>query len=321
MKPQFFSLIFLICFLPPPSLVPAGWLQELSPRDDLTLVYHHDVSSASTTMQIFLKGGRALEPPQKAGVAYLMHRLMLVIQDPQKQKQVVQWGGRLEFQVREDFSVLSLTCLSEHFAPTLRILADTLAAPPLSGNPVFRAKKAMVYLQKREEDDDQRFLQLALRKVFFAHSGLAASTYGDETTRNKIKSRDVRHYYQTTFVAANMTIAVSSDLDKETISDILARYFPVFSTGKPVGRSTFLPTTPKERSQHFSRQRRQVLLVMAATTPPLSPRSLIGGLLLENLLGGGPGSRLWSLREKKNLAYLVAARIQQHLPGLGGKIL
>ena len=78
MKPVFFGLLSLICFLRLPPPLPAGWLQELNPRDDLTLVYHHDTASPATTMHILLKGGRALEPPQKAGVAYLMHRLMLV---------------------------------------------------------------------------------------------------------------------------------------------------------------------------------------------------------------------------------------------------
>jgi predicted Zn-dependent peptidase len=304
----------MVCVILLPLLataIPMEGIEVLTPREDLRLIYSQDRASPATTVQIIMRGGRALVPPQKAGIAYLSHRLMLTFQDPQHRKQMVQWGARLQFQIHEDFSVLSLTCLSEHLDAALGIFAQPLADPPITSNRIFRNKKAMAYLQKMEEDDDQRFLRLALHRVFFEHTGQIASIYGDEASRKKIKTRDVRTYHQTVLVAANTFIAVCSDLDKEEISAIFAKNLPGFPSNSPASDSPHAPAVPNEKSRFFARPRRQTLLVTAAITPPLAPRTLVLGILLKNLLSSGPGSRLWYLRERKKLAYLVDAALLQ----------
>ena len=90
LKKSFLKLIALISF----------WLLTLSPvfsnqiapllknrpekknmSNGLTLIYQNDASSATTVLQILIRGGKGAEPESQDGLAYLTTRLALEIPD------------------------------------------------------------------------------------------------------------------------------------------------------------------------------------------------------------------------------------------------
>jgi predicted Zn-dependent peptidase len=69
-----------------------------------------------------------------------------------------------------------------------------------------------------------------------------------------------------------------------------------------------LATEPKERAVRLERDTEQTYVGLAYLLPGVSSSHFALASLLENLLGKGPGSRLWPLRSEKKLAYNVNCR-------------
>jgi len=276
---------------------------HLEVREDLSLIYHRDISSPTTVVQILLRGGQSQEPPDRCGVAYLAHRLSFRVQDPQKNKQLAEWGTDLEIQVLPDHSLLTVVCLSKHLNGTLGMIGAALGEPSISKNPVFFAKKSLPFLQKSEEDDDLRFLALQVRRRFFSAGCSGDSLYGDETSRDRIQPVDVRDYHRAVFTRSRITVAVVSDLAPQAVVDIFSRHFPRFPEGD---RNP--PPPPRTRAPGEVspiRDRHQVLFSLCVPLPALSPANLARLHLVRVLLDSGPGSRLWALRRLRHLAYTV----------------
>jgi zinc protease len=73
--------------------------------------------------------------------------------------------------------------------------------------------------------------------------------------------------------------------------------------------------SPPEKNAYIERDTKQSFVSLAYPLPGITPRSYALFYLVENLLGKGPGSRLWPLRAEEKLAYNVNCRVTQMQEG------
>jgi zinc protease len=313
------ALLLLLNFSP--LLYPgqdAAWKLPVKKKvleNGLPVILEMNKTSATSVVQIFIRGGKRAEPAGKSGLVFLATRLAVEIPDQDKLRNLLSLATRISVTSREDFSLISLECLSTNLEPTLKILSKIIAGPLFSGLRIDAVKDYMRHQGKLLQDDSVLSGHLANLGAFFEVPGYGGSSYGDEKSIGAIKGRDVSDFYKRHFTAANILLSASSDLEEETLLGMMADCF----SGLPAGESFPLGSVglrSEWEKQVFSpRETKQSYVSVAYRLPGLSRRQFALSYLLENLLGRGPGSRLWPLRTEKRLAYNINCRVTQMLEG------
>ncbi len=274
----------------------------------LKLIYQKDTSSAITVFQILIKGGKAVEPEDQSGLAYLTTRLTLEIPDRKKAQDLMNQASHISMTSRGDYSLINIACLSEHIEETLKVTTKIMLKPLFSGLRIVATKKMINYQRNRQEDDPANVAHKTYLERLFAKKGYGSSVLGSEESLKAIKKKDVKNFYNSYFKAENMVVAVISDLEKAPLIEILDEYFAKLPSGKPAESKPNSVTIPEERQVLIEKDTKQFFISLGFPLPKITRKNFVLASLVENLLGKGVGSRLWDLRYIEKLAYNVNAQ-------------
>ena len=281
----------------------------------LRLIYQKDDSSATTVLQVLVRGGKGAEPEGKDGLAFLTTRLALEIPDRGKIQEMMIQASHTFMTSHGDYSLIHISCLSEHLEETLKITTAIILKPLFSGLRIDSVKKQMTYKRKRQEDDSINVGHNAVLEELFANTSYAGSVLGSEESLKAIKKKDIKNYYDNYFNSENMAVVVISDLGKESIIKILNKYFAKFPSGKQPKSKQNSSTVPEEKKVFIEKDSKQSFISLAFPLPKISRKNFILAYIVENFLGKGVGSRLWALRYREKLAYNVNSRATQMKDG------
>ncbi|MDH4197712.1 MAG: insulinase family protein, partial [Candidatus Aminicenantes bacterium] len=271
----------------------------------LSLLYQQDMASTVTTVQVFIRGGKAATPAEKAGLAYLTTRLALEITDEGKAQDMMAQATRLAANTQEDFSLISLECLSENLEEALQTAGQIILDPLFSGIRIDRIRDFMVNQGRLEQDEATYAGYLEILKAFYGGTGYGASPYGTQETLKAIEKKDITGFYEQSLRAGNMVFTVVSDVERPTIETLIQKYFAKLKPGQSEPAPRPEAKVPETREIRLEKDTKQTYVALAYPLPALSARTYVMALALENIIGKGPGSRLWPLRAEKNLAYNV----------------
>jgi predicted Zn-dependent peptidase len=284
-------------------------------NNGLTMVVERDGSSETTVVQILVRGGKRAEPEGKTGLAFLTTRLAVEIPDSDKVRELMSMATGCSVASRGDYSVINIECLSPNLERTLTILSKIILDPLFSSLRIDAVKDYMRHQSRVEEDDSVVIGHLASLQAFFPSPGYAGSVYGEEKTIEAIRGRDISEFYKRRFTAGNLTVVVTSDLDEERIIALIGGALADLPRGDALPFEPAGLRIPGEKTALIERDTKQSYVSLAYPLPGASPRGNALSYLLENLLGKGPGSRLWPLRSEKRLAYNVSSRLSQMMDG------
>lgn len=285
--------------------------KKLSLENGLNYIYQKDISSGVTVVHVLIKGGKRDEPKGKEGLAYLTTRLAIAIPDEGKVQDLMDQATQLTMDCNSDYSFINISCLSENLDDSLETTTKIMSDPLFSGLKIDGIKKQMNHRRDTAEDDSIQMAHDACFGIFFKDTPYGSSMFGTEDSLKAIKKKDIENFYKSHFVPKNMVVAISSDLEEEEISTLVEKYFKKFPQGMPSDPALFTVTPPAEKTHALERDTEQTFAGYSFPLPRISVRNLILGYMLENLIGKGFHSRLWPLRQKEKLAYLVNSRTSQ----------
>ncbi|NOR12148.1 MAG: peptidase M16 [Candidatus Aminicenantes bacterium] len=285
--------------------------KQLSLENGLTYIYQKDVSSAVTVVQVLIRAGKRNEPKGKEGLAYLTTRLAIAIPDQRKVQDLMDQATRLTMDSKSDYSFINISCLSENLDDSLDTMTKIMRDPLFSGLKIDGIKKQMNRRRESAKDDSIQVAHDACFEIFFKDTPYGSSMFGTEESVKAIKKRDIENFYKSHFVARNMVVVCTSNLEEEEISKLVEKYFKKFPAGTLSEPEPLTINAPAEKSHSLERETEQTLASYAFPLPRINARNLIFAYMLENLLGKGFNSRLWPLRQKEKLAYLVNSRANQ----------
>lgn len=270
-------------------------------------LYQKDDTSPTTVIGLFIAGGKASVPPGMDGLASIATRLLLEIPDEGKVRDIMAQATRLSYICLDDFSVVLIECLSENVEDALRVAAKIIQAPLLSGLRISRAKELMTASGKIEADEADAAARAAVFGALFGGAGYGSALYGTKESLKAIDRKDVVSYVRRVVVRPNVFFGVQSDLDREPIASLLETFFDELADGPAPESPSAAPVLPEDRDIVLVQEAKQTYLGRAFALPRKGLADMAKGLLLETLLGKGPGSRLWPLRVDQRLAYSVDA--------------
>jgi len=313
-------IVALTCFLLS-TLFPEFSAQEVSLakiqtkkkalENGLTLIYQKDASSAITVIQILIGGGMKADPEGKQGLAYLTTRLALEIPDDITAQNMMSQASQVYLMCLGDYSLINVTSLSENLDETLKTVSQIILDPLFSAIRIDQIKKQMDYRKKMQEDDAINVGRNAALERLFAGTGYGGSVLGSDKSLKAIKKKDIKSFYDTHFKAGNMVVAAISDMEEEALSGILERYLIQFPDGKPAEPEA-LAISPSEDDDIFiEKDTKQYFVSIAFPLPEITTKNYTLAYMIDNLLGKGLNSRLWSLRTQEKLAYNVNSHLTQ----------
>ena len=300
-------------------LIPAGlhsqWKnppQKKVLKNGLTVITQKDEVSTVTVIEILIKGGKRSEPAGKKGLSYLTTRLSLEIPDQGKVQELMENSSHYSMTTKGDYSVIHLECLTDNLEPMLKVFVKILKKPLFSGIRIDRIKDYMDDERKIENDSNINTGHLTHLETLLKDLGYSGSIYGESESLKNIKGRDIEAYCEKYFVAQNMILAAVSDLEPDKLLPILNKFFssfPSVKTEEPAFPDSQPANVSEPRETILEKDTKQALVSLGYRLPKISPRNRALAGLLENLLGKGPGSRLWRLRTEKKLAYNVICQV------------
>jgi zinc protease len=280
-------------------------------------IYHQDTSSEMTDVQILVKGGKRAVPVLQRGLAFLTTGLSVNMPTISQVRELMHIGSTVFYHVEGDYSTIRIKSLSKHFEETFKIVTGVIQNPLFSGLRIGNTKKYMEHRQKGEEDSPEQLMERTYLDAFFGPGdGYTGSINGDSDSLKTIKRKHILQFYKRFFNRSHMIITVSSDLGKPEITNIIERYFKSLPLGDDVnpvvqGVQGVQGAVPEKKTYSLEKDTQQVLISFGSLLPGMSRQNYAKIYMLENLLGKGPGSKLWPLRVKKDLAYNINTHFVQ----------
>jgi zinc protease len=270
-------------------------------------IFQKDGASPTTAIGLFIVGGRSSVPAGLDGLATMAARLLLEIPDESKVKDLMAQATRLSYVCLEDFSVVLIECLSENVGEALRVAAKIVQDPLISSLRVGRAKDLLTANGKIEADDAVAAAHGAVFGALFGGAGYGSALYGTTESLKAIDRKDILAYVRRFVVKPNIFFCVETDLDREPVARLLESCFDALPDGPVPERPAQAPVLPDDRDVVLIKETKQTYVGRAYPLPREALSDMAKGLLLETVLGKGPGSRLWPLRVDRRLAYSVDA--------------
>jgi len=270
-------------------------------------IYQKDDASPTTVVGLFIRGGRSAVPAGLDGLAAISTRLLLEIPDEGKVQDLMAQATRLSYISLEDCSVILVECLTENLEEALRVAAKIIRDPLITGIRISRAKDLMTANWKSEDDDAVSAARSAVFRSFFGGTGYGSAVYGSDASLKAIDKKSILAFVRRCVAGPNVFFCVETDLDREPVGRHLETFFGAFPEGEAAGRSVQEPVLPADRDIVLIKDTKQTYVGRAYPLPRAGLSDMAMGLLLETVLGKGPGSRLWPLRVDRKLAYGVDA--------------
>lgn len=305
-----FLLVFILIIS---SNAQQGEIQKTFPKkivleNGLTLVYEKDASSQISVVQIIIRGGRHAEPEGKSGLAYLTTRLTLEIPDQTKIQKLMDQATTFYMECREGYSFTRISCLSLNLEESLEIASKILIKPLISNLRIDRIKDQMKHARNAAQDDPTNVAYGYYMDSFFSGSPYSGSAFGSEESLKSIKKKDITTFHQNQFLAGNMLIVVSSDLDEDKIRTMINQLYGKIPEGSAPSLLPIAKTLPEERLKTIEKEAQQAFISVGYLLPSGSPKDYMCSVMLQNILGKGVASKLWPLRDEEKLAYNVQSR-------------
>lgn len=296
--------------------------EYFSLENGLRVYYQFQPGAKLSTVVFHFNGGQALEMPGQAGLAYLTTRLMAEVTDEDRLSELLAGGVSLTAGSRADFSVIQLETLSSNLDKALGIISAGLKNPLFSSLRIDRVRDTLKLEAGQEACRPVDSALVCLRRLAFPGSPYGRSLYGQEADLKSVGKKDISRFYESMMNSGCLSLLVVTDLKRKDLQEILTRHLSwIKQANQPVGRKFQPPDKLPAETRSSGCDYYQGPAGAAAALGYLFPGELAetypAAYLLEKIIGEGPGSLIWSLRQESGLAYNLNSRLEI----IGGQIL
>jgi zinc protease len=270
-----------------------------------------DHSNPIISLDLAFRGGAALDPEGKAGLAHMVASTIDEgagdLDSQSFQGQLDDLSIRLSFDASLDQFSGSLRTLTENHKLAFEMLRLALSQPRFDEEPVERIRAQILTGLSREEQDPNSIVRKTIRKLFFPAHAYGKPVSGSPETVAALTVEDLRGFVAQRFGRDQLVIGVVGDILPGDLARLLDETFMVLpAKAGPRGLDEVQPAGSGE------------LIVIDKDIPQSVVAFGHGGIkrddpdyyaayVVNYVLGGGSfSSRLYEeVREKRGLAYSV----------------
>jgi zinc protease len=280
-----------------------------------------DHSLKVVTFAIAFRGGAALDPAAKAGLASLACDLLDegagTLDSTAYHAKVEDLATSLSFDADEDTVSVSLRSVTANLAPSLALLKLALAEPRFDAPAVARVKSQVIASIARSERQPRAIAEREWRKAMFGAHPYGRRVRGEAATVAAISADDMRGFVHDRFAKDVLLIGVVGDITPAQLKPLLDDTFGGLPAHAAEG--TVLPLAPRAKGETLLVRLPipQSVVVFGQPGIKRDDRDWYAALVVNDILGGGGfASRLVAeVREKRGLVYSVSTGLEPMAAG------
>ena len=254
---------------------------------------------------------RAFDPPGKAGVGVLAARSAIRgagdLDSAGLALAFERLGGSLALSINGEWLGYQATVLPDHVAEAGRLLDLVLRAPRLETASITIERDLLTDDAAQAADDMFRRPSQLAAEAAFGFAGYGLPPHGTPDTVRNILEADVRAWHAEQWAVGRTTAVVVGDVDPGPALDALIPVMDGTGSREDV-RPGEAPVTPTiERNRTEAREKQQTAFAMQFPGPRRLDPSRFAAEVWAAYVGGLGGKLFEALRDRRSLAYTVAA--------------
>ncbi|MDH3456447.1 MAG: insulinase family protein [Gemmatimonadota bacterium] len=286
---------------------PGGVVHWSFPRADVLV--RPKPGAGVVTLMLHFPRVPAEEPPANAGISWLVARTAIRGAGGMSGEELSQSaelaGGAIAPSVGAESMGWSITVRPDAVGHAAGLLGTLARAAHLGDHDVRLERELQASDARRVRDDMLRHpLQRVMQQAFPQHA-YGSPALGEPDIVAQLEARELREWSRQMTACRPVIVAVG-ELDAEGVIDALAPLSEWEVPDMVVDRSADAPMWTAGRD-HEARDKKQTALAMAFAGPRFSSRGRFAATVAGSVLSGLAGRLFEELREKRALAYTVAA--------------
>lgn len=290
-------------------------IKEVTSPKGITAWLIEDKSVPLVSMEFAFRGGAALDPKGKAGLAELVSGLLDEgageLTSSQFQKRLEENSISMGFRASLDSFGGTLRTLNETRSEAFDLLALALTRPRFDPEPVARMKSQALAQVAREAERPRSVADQRWHSVTFGAHPYGRDVDGNRKTIPTITPDDLHEFVRARFARDNLIIGVVGDITAAELAPLLDRVFGALPEKAAASR---LPVADIENPGQVvvvERKIPQTVVVFGQKGVDRKDPDFYAANVMNYIMGGGGlTSRLADeVREKRGLAYSVYTRL------------
>lgn len=270
-----------------------------------------DHSNPIISLNLAFRGGAALDPEGKAGLAHMVSGLIDEgagdLDSQAFQGTLQDLSIRLRFSSGHDSFSGSLMTLTENSERAFELLRLALTEPRFDAEPVERIRAQILASLSREAEDPDSIVARSLQVLLYPTHPYGRPVNGNPETIAAIAGEDLAAFVKRRFAKNNLVVGVVGDITAEQLAARLDETFGALpAEAAPWALPSVVPANPGELVV-IEREMPQSIASLAQDGIRRDDPDYYAAYVVNYILGGGGfASRLFEeVREKRGLAYSV----------------
>lgn len=212
-------------------------------ENGLTVILSVDESLPLVSVVVAYRVGSTLDPPGKAGMAYLMENLMFLGSRNIGSMQYINYlnriGGEFNAETKADKTIFSQTIPSNQLALVLWLESDRMNSLSINASNVQHAKNSLIEEIKIAKDNDPyRESALYFDQLLYANDAYSHPVIGSNTNdiRN-ITLNDVSNFFSMYYTPNNAVVSIAGNIDIGRTTELVRKYFESIRSGRTIDPS------------------------------------------------------------------------------------
>lgn len=268
----------------------------------------------SATIGFFIAQGSGYEPSNMSGITHFIEHMIFKGTKTRSPRKIVLAfegvGGVLNASTGKEFMNVFGRIGDRYVKRGFTVIADMFLNPRFNSSDLEKERRVVFEEIKMNKDIPSLFLYERFSKQLWGNSSLARPVAGSEKTLGKIDSKIMSDWFENRFKPENLVISLAGKVDAMTV----AKWWQDISNSKSepkcikkIPQKHILKAIkPKWHSgvRVYRKDVEQATMIFAFPAPTVQDDERYQFTLMESILGGGMGARLFqTIREKLGLVY------------------
>ncbi|HEY1506544.1 MAG TPA: pitrilysin family protein [Stellaceae bacterium] len=290
-------------------------IEEVKSAQGITAWLVEDHSIPVISMSAAFRGGTALDPADKRGLATMAVDLLDEgagdLDSTAYQSQLEDLAAQLNFNAGPDTLSMRLRTLKEKLDPSFDLLRLALTQPRFDPEPVARVRASTLDAIAREQRSPNALASRLWWKTAFPEHPYGLSPRGTAESVKSITPDDLRSLVHDRFAKDALIVGIVGDITPAELKPLLDSTFGGLPDHAAPGTVPDVTAETKSAVEVANMPVPQSVIVFGQPGPLRNDADWYAALLDLNILGsGGLASRVTlEVREKRGLAYSVTASL------------